>query len=184
MSVVIVHGSNDSKEESKSKKYGPENLRQWKPWLKKELESRGIEVSNELYPEDWNPNYEKWKKVFENSKIDEGTILIGHSAGTAFLVRWLGETGKRIKKLILVAPWIFSKKKSQASFYTFQINPLIKKQVKEIVYFTSNDEDIIGKESLKVFHEILGGKIIELKSHGHFVKYNQFPELLAQILNE
>ncbi len=48
MNVIIVHGSNSSKKESKEGK--PENERHWKPWLKKELEKRGIPVSNEFYP--------------------------------------------------------------------------------------------------------------------------------------
>jgi hypothetical protein len=182
MKVIIVHGSNDSEEEAKSEKLGPENLRQWKPWLKKELESRKIEVSNELYPEDWNPNYGEWKKVFEKNKIDENSILIGHSAGTSFLVRWLGESKKKIKKLILVAPWKFSENKLRESFYDFSINPLIKKQIKEIIYFTSNDEHFLGKKSLKAFHEILGGEILELKNHGHFTRRKEFPELLQEIL--
>ena len=86
MNCIIIHGSNST--EAGSKKGLPENERHWKPWLKEELKKRGIKVSNKLYPEDWEPNYKKWKEIFEKNEIDENTILIGHSAGGGFLVRW------------------------------------------------------------------------------------------------
>jgi hypothetical protein len=38
-----------------------------------------------------------------------------------------------------------------------------------------------------MFHEIIGGKIIELKDHGHYELENmgteEFPELIASIVN-
>jgi len=52
--------------------------------------------------------------------------------------------------------------------------------------FTADDEEDDGKKSLKIFHEALGGKIIELKEHGHYtlgdMKTEKFPELLREIL--
>lgn len=44
---IIVQGSNSSEKLSKEGK--PENLRHWKPWLKRKLEENGIKTSNELY---------------------------------------------------------------------------------------------------------------------------------------
>ncbi len=53
--------------------------------------------------------------------------------------------------------------------------------------FTANDEDPEGKESLKIFHEALGGEIIDLKNHGHYtlgdMGTEEFPELLKAILS-
>ncbi len=58
----------------------------------------------------------------------------------------------------------------------------------EIIIFTSNDEEEDGKKSVKIFHDILGGKIIELKNHGHFtfddMKTYEFPELLNEIISK
>ena len=34
--------------------------------------------------------------------------------------------------------------------------------------FTSNDEEPAGKESLSIFHDALGGEIINLENHGHY----------------
>ena len=53
--------------------------------------------------------------------------------------------------------------------------------------FTADDEEKEGKESLKIFHQALGGEILELKGHGHYtlgdMGTEKFPELLEVILN-
>jgi uncharacterized protein len=161
----------------------------WMPWTKKELISRGLETITPMMPEPWAPNYEKFKTEFEKYDIDKNTILVGHSCGCAFLVRWLGETKKEISKLILVAPWKIPARGDIAreSFYTYKIDKTIKDRVKEIIFFTSDNEEENGKKSLKIFHNALNGKIIELKSHGHYtlgdMKTEEFPELVKVILD-
>ena len=51
--------------------------------------------------------------------------------------------------------------------------------------FTADDEEEAGKKSLEMFHEILDGKIIKLKGHGHYTMRDmgteEFPELLNEI---
>lgn len=187
MNVVIVHGVNDTKEEATSPKWESENIRHWKPWLKRELEKRGISVSNELYPQDWDPKYEEWKKVFERNEINENTILIGHSAGGGFLVRWLGETEKKVKKLILVAPavvhgeWIHPE-----DLLKFKINPKVKNLAEEIVIFVSDDDSRSILESVEIISKVLQIKPIKFKGKGHFTFGDmgsyEFPELLEEIL--
>ena len=179
---IIIHGC------PSAKKKNPTYNKHWLPWIKKELTARGIKTEIPLMPVPWKPNYKKWKNKFEKYKIGENTILIGHSCGCAFLVRWLGETKKRILKLILVAPWKIPNKndKYQREFYEYKIDRDIKKRVNEIIMFTSDDEEEDGKKSLKIFHKALDGKIIELKGHGHYTMGDmgteEFPELLKEIL--
>jgi len=187
MNVVIVHGCNDDEEEGLE--FPRENERHWKPWLKRELEKRGIEVSNELYPEDWKPNYEKWKKIFEKNKVDENTVLVGHSCGGGFLIRWLSETKRKIKKLILVSPGKVKNEtlKSLVGFYGDETcSHLDKYSSGEIVLFTS-DNDI--PQHIKNAHEYekeLPARVIILKNHGHFtlgdMGTEEFPELLEEVL--
>ena len=185
--VIIVHGSNESEKESKKGK--PENLRHWKLWLKRNLEENRIKVSNELYPEDWIPDYEKWKKVFEKNKIDENTILVGHSAGTAFILRWLSENKKKIDKLILIAPSVIKsdKYKYLSKLKDFDYDSSLKNYFNKLVIFYSDndDEDII--KSAKQIHAELDGELINLKGKGHFcfedMKTEEFPELLNGIIS-
>lgn len=140
-------------------------------------------------PEPWKPDYNKFKKEFEKYKVNNNSILIGHSCGCAFLVRWLGETKQRIDKLILVAPWKINDEGDnyRRKFYEYSINKLIKSRVKKITYFTSDDEDNYGKKSLNIFYKALGGRIINLKKHGHYtlgdMGTEKFQELLEEIIS-
>ena len=139
-------------------------------------------------PDPWEPDYEKFRTEFEKCEVNDNTILVGHSCGSAFLVRWLGETKRKISKLILVAPWKTADKDDnfRKGFYTYPIDEAIKLRAIEIIMFTADDEEDEGKESLKIFHQALDGKVIELKGHGHYtfgdMETEEFPELLAAIL--
>lgn len=158
------------------------------PWLKNELINNSIPTETPLMPSPWQPVYEDYKKEFEKYPVNEDSILIGHSCGCAFLVRWLGETKQKINKLILVAPRKINDEGDdfREAFYGYPIDESIKERVKEIVMFTANDEDTEGKESLQIFHDAIWGKIIELKQHGHYLLGDmgteKFPELLKEIL--
>lgn len=188
--VVIVHGSNSTEKDAKSKKWGPENLRHWKPWLKKELEEKGIKVSNELYPKDWLPDYGEWKRVFEKNRIDEHSILIGHSAGTAFLLRWLSESKKKVSKLILVAPSVIKDGKylGLSKLKDFEFDSSLKNHFDNLIVFYSEDDDEDIIHSAKGVNKKLGGKLINLSNRGHFtlddMKTEKFPELLEEITSK
>jgi len=183
--VVIVHGcpNLDEPKNPKERMYD----KHWLPWIKEKLIKKGIKCETPLMPEPWNPTYESWKKEFEKLKIDTKSILIGHSAGTTFLVRWLGETKKKIKKLILVAswkePWLDTKENKE--FCKFKIDEDIKELVEEIIIFTSDYSE--EKKRAIFFDRSLSSKLIELKGRGHFIenhmKTKEFPELLDEILS-
>ena len=180
---IIIHGCPSSMD-SERRTYD----KHWIPWTKKQLILNGIETETPIMPSPWKPDYEKFKAEFKKYNVDENTILVGHSCGCAFLVRWLGETKKRILKLILVAPWKINDKGDEfrEKFYTYEIDRDIKNRVNEIVMFTSDDEKDAGKESLKIFHNTIGGEIIEIKGQGHYtfkdMGKEKFPELLKIIL--
>lgn len=187
VNCIIIHGCPSNIE----KAMNPETRtydKHWIPWAKKELLARGIKTETPLMPTPWDPDYEKFKKEFEKYKVTEDTILIGHSCGCAFLVRWLGETKQKISKLILVAPWKIPDKddKFRKAFYEYPIDTTIKDRIREVIMFTSDDEEDDGKKSLKIFHQVLGGKVIELKEHGHYIigdmGTEEFPELIEVVL--
>src|SRR3989338_4336655 len=141
---IIIHGCPSKfKKEMDSKKRTYD--KHWIPWIKKELVAKGIETENPLMPKPWKPNFKKFS-------VNEKTILIGHSCGCAFLVRWLGETKRKIFRLILVAPWKIPNKndKFRKEFYIYPIDEGIKSRVEEIVMFTADYEKDEGKESLKI----------------------------------
>ncbi len=184
---IIIHGCPSDAE----KAMNPETRtydKHWIHWTKKHLTANGIETETPLMPSPWQPDYEKFKSEFEKYTVNESTILIGHSCGCSFLVRWLGETKRKIFKLILVAPWKIPYKDDEfrRKFYTYPIDESIKNRVNKIIMFTADDEKDDGKESLMIFHEALGGEIIKLKGRGHYtlgdMKTEEFPELIEAIL--
>lgn len=158
----------------------------WMPWLKKQLEEQGIITEMPLMPNPWSPNYDMFRQEFEKLSISEDTVLVGHSCGCAFLVRWLGESKQKINKLILVAPWKIPDKGDLARelFYTYPIDESIKSRVKDITMFTSDNEEDDGKKSLQIFHDALGGKIVNLKGMGHFTFGDMGKEELPELLEE
>ncbi len=185
---IIIHGC-PSKTEVKISPKTRTYDKHWIPWLKEHLIKNDIPTETPLMPTPWEPDYDKFKTEFEKQHVDKNTILVGHSCGCAFLVNWLGNTQTKIHKLILVAPWKINTKNNnpvQDSFYNFSINKDINDNITEIVVFTSDDEEDAGKQSLKIYQEILKAKTIELEKHGHFtlgdMKKEEFPELLEEIL--
>lgn len=187
INCIIIHGCPSNAE----KAMNPETRtydKHWIPWLKQNLVAAGIETETPLMPDPWQPDYQKFRAEFKKYKVCENTVLVGHSCGSAFLVRWLGETKRKIFKLILVAPWKIPDKDNEfrKEFYTYPIDESIKSRVNEIVMFTADDEEEEGKESLKIFHQALDGKVVELKGRGHYTMGDmgttEFPELLEVIL--
>ncbi len=187
LNCIIIHGCPSDAEKAMNPATRTYD-KHWIPLLRQNLIAVGIKTEMPLMPDPWEPKYQKFKAEFEKYKVGESTILVGHSCGSAFLVRWLGETKRKISKLILVAPWKIPDKddKFREEFYTYQIDESIKSRVNEIVMFTADDEEDEGKESLKIFHQALGGEVIELKRHGHYtlgdMRTEEFPELLEVIV--
>jgi hypothetical protein len=183
---IIIHGCPPSEAEFMT----PEKqtyYKHWIPWATEQINKMGISTINPLMPAPWAPDYEAFKKEFEKYEISENTILIGHSCGCAFLVQWLGDTKQKIKKLILVAPWKIDTKNNdfKKNFYNFDIDKTIPERVKEIVMFTSDNEHSGGSESLEIYHQALGGRVITLSGRGHYIFRDmgtkEFPELLEEI---
>ena len=160
----------------------------WIPWLKKKLTLRGIKTETPLMPKPWYPDYQSFKKKFEKYEVNDNSVLIGHSCGCAFLLRWMGDTKQKIKKLILVTPWKIpdGEDKIKKLFYEYPIDKTIKSRVQGIVMFTADNEEKDGKKSLEIFHKSLEGKIIELKGRGHYtvgdMGTEKFPELLKEVV--
>lgn len=181
---IIIHGCPDEEEVGEAKTYD----KHWMPWIKQQLIQQGIPTQSPQMPRPWEPDYEAFKQEFEKCHVTEETILIGHSCGCAFLVRWLGETKRTVAKLILVAPWKIpsSDDEGRKAFYNYPIDETIKTRVKEIIMFTADNEEAEGKESLQMFHQALGGRVIELSGRGHYTQTDMgsgtFPELLTVLL--
>ena len=97
--VYIIHGCPLNAEKAMK----PETRtydKHWIPWIQRELSRRGIPVRIPRLPNPWAPDYGAFKKEFEKYPVSENDILVGHSCGCAFLVRWLGDSKQKIAKML------------------------------------------------------------------------------------
>jgi len=186
--VVIVHGCPTNKEKAADPAKRTYD-KHWIPWLKEQLEKRGIKTDVPLMSAPWEPDYDSWKEEFNKLNINEKTVLVAHSCGGGFLVRWIDEERIKVKKLILVSPGKSGKARNEfkSNLYGNKTIKNIGKYVKEgIVIFTSNN-DIEGHiEAAYEYEKELPAKVIFLRNRGHFLEKEmgtkQFPELLNQII--
>ncbi len=180
--VIILHGCPPNEEMITPKE------KRWMNWLAEELNKKDFNAVVPNLPVSWNPKYKEWKKEFEKYPITEKSLLVGHSCGGAFLVRWLLDTKKKVKKLILVAPAKIPEIETDTrkDLYDFELPEDAQHIADEIVLFTSNDLSHHLK-SLPLYVKALKPRVIKLKNKFHFLYFqmrtNEFPELLEEIIN-
>ncbi|MCL2038218.1 alpha/beta hydrolase [Candidatus Saccharibacteria bacterium] len=172
----------------------------WFPWLKTELCQRGILTANPELPRAWAPDYKSWKRELERHDINEDTILIAHSYGCAFLIRWLGETNKTVGKIVLVTPYMgIDLEKdlppevlAKYDFFKFDVDPNLAKKTRQgLTIFKSTDDFEKVNKSIDILLDKWGDsvKLITLKDRGHFQTREKwiefkFPELLEEVISE
>jgi uncharacterized protein len=188
--AILVPGRPD-KEECYDPKYPSNSNNHWFPWLTKHLMMNDIHTVAIEPPKPWQPRYDVWKKEFERFDIDEDTVLVGHSCGGGFLVRWLSENkDTKVGKVVLVAPWLNPENNpvsDTADFFDFDIDPNLAERTQSITIFNSdNDQDTIHKsiDIIRANVQNIGYK--EFHNHGHFCLEDlgtvEFPELLDYIV--
>jgi len=186
--AIIVHGR-PSKEIYYSDLYPSSSNFAWIPWLQKQLMINDIKADTPEMPNSYEPNYELWIKEFERFDVTLETILIGHSAGAGFLLRWLSSNKDvAVEKVVLVAPSIDPDKKSTTGFCDFEIDEGLTSRVKELVIFTSdNDSDGINRSVETISNTLPKTRVIKISGYGHFIPdhmgTDKFPELVKEIIN-
>ncbi|MDB5171158.1 MAG: hypothetical protein JWO35_852 [Candidatus Saccharibacteria bacterium] len=159
----------------------------WFSWLKRQLILNDIQANAIEPPMPFRPRYEEWKKEFERFDITNETVLVGHSCGGGFLVRYLSEhKDLKVGKVYLVAPWINPDDNAlseTADFFHFKIDPNFARRAASVTVFVSSDDypDVVKTV------DILAEKVPDLDIHhyndrGHF-KEKLFPELLDLIIS-
>jgi predicted alpha/beta hydrolase family esterase len=156
------------------------NVIWWYWWLQEKLKEKWYKVFNPLVKNLWEWNYDNWKKEFEKLDYDEDTIIVAHSAGVAFIVRFLWEINKKINKLILVAPAkIIWEDKTLEKFYDFEINNNLKNNIKKVKIFVSQDDEERHNKSALIYKEKLNWDLQIFKNKGHFI-LEKFEEILKE----
>lgn len=184
--AILIHGT-CSKEEYFNEKYPSLSNSHWFPWLQKQLLINNIFCQTPEMQDAYAPEYIKWKREFERFDVNEETILVGHSCGGGFLMRWLTENKLKINKLILVAPWLDPERSKTTDFFDFEIDTSLLNRANTIHLLVSKDDDKDIHDSVQIIKKSLSGiKVHEFENMGHFtyekMKSEKFTELLSLIL--
>jgi predicted alpha/beta hydrolase family esterase len=162
----------------------------WFPWLQKQLIINGFNTQTPDIPDSYKPEYEKWVKEFERFDVTPETLLVGHSAGGGFLLRWLSENkDTTVGKLILVAPYMGFGAKIPNNFFNFELDENLADRTSGTIIFNSDDDRSYIHRSVNLLRHKLKGpnaKYKEFHGYGHFVyehmNTEKFPELLEACL--
>ncbi|WP_199741618.1 alpha/beta hydrolase [Legionella sp. km535] len=179
--VIIVHGA-----------YG-HPFENWFNWMKIELESIGIECFVPQLPTPHAQELKNWLQLFNatvSPMITPNTILIGHSLGAAFLLRWLEQAHQSVSATILAGSFmgtvgIQKFDKINESFFEnpFDWDLIINKSKQFFCYQGSNDPYISMSNFNLIANNLRARKII-IPNGGHLNEaagYTSFPLLLIHL---
>lgn len=157
----------------------------WFAWVQRQLILKDIHAVSIEPPFPFRPRYDEWKKEFERFDITPETILVGHSCGGGFLIRYLSEhKDLKVGKVVLVAPWTNPDNyevSDTADFFDFEIDPdFPSRTAGTVVFISSNDEPSVVKTVDILKEKVHGISYREDTDRGHF-KDKEFPELLKEV---
>ena len=186
--AIILHGR-PKKAEYYSDQFPSMSNSHWLPWLQKQLLNHDIFAATPEVPLSYEPLWELWVKEVERYDITPDTILIGHSCGGGFWVRYLSENKNlRVGKVFLIAPWIDVEKADPNYFFDFVIDDNLVDRTNGITVFHSiNDAAEIQSSVNELRKKLKDINYLEFTNRGHFThKYmpsDTFPELLDKIID-
>lgn len=157
----------------------------WKAKLNEKL-GEDYEVILPSMPNKTNAQFEEWKIWFEKfiPFLNDGVILIGHSLGGIFLAKYLSENKfpKKIGGVFLVSA-VFDKDSEGYSVVSFSLPEKLDLQTENIYLYHSKDDPVVPFSALEQYKKALpqaNTRIFEDRKH---INQEEFPELVADILN-
>ena len=178
--------------------YMGSNIENWFPWFKNQVDSEDTLCIIPQYPIDKDRHfYDYWKKVLDVYNgfkyINSNTIIIGHSSGCAFTIKYLIENNIKVDKLILVSGFNNYYSSDENDFHntvnsTFYVSneeiSNIKELCNEIICIYGDDDPFIPQKVFSNLSTKLDAKSIIIHKGGHLNKdagYDKFEEILKFI---
>lgn len=145
-------------------------------------------------PNAQDARYGEWKVWFEKilSLLDDGVILIGHSLGGIFLVKYLAENEpiRKIKATYLIAPPYFEvdgeRYEGEEYIGDFALPNDLTRVVKQsgpiTLYFSRDDLVVPVIHAERYQRSLPAATIRHFLDRGHFLQ-EEFPELVEDVKN-
>ncbi len=184
MNIIFCHGVMDPEQDWNHQEYNPP--KNWKYWLQFMTESQhDILMQMPQFPHAHAVlmKYDEWEPIMNRQDINENTVLIGHSAGGGFVLKYFANHPElKVKQLVLVAPWCDAENWQPNGFYKnidFDSN-IIKRTKNGIDILVSDDDAYILSSVEKIKHELPDVRIHNFSGRGHFI-CSELPEVLQVI---
>ena len=174
-----------------------DTLKMWGKDIKGFFEEKGINVFLPEFPIREESKYEKFKEILEfyikNGTLNEKSIVIAHSIGNAYFIRFCSELRFKPKAYIAVAPGAVYEYPSNRNDYIIEVKKqsYVKNEYFDYVknslnnkYCLYSDEDDNNSEKFARFLEDTGSKGMYLKYYNHFDGYHRIyriPELIELV---
>jgi predicted alpha/beta hydrolase family esterase len=189
--LIFIHGGNAYLSRSKylealrNETYDPKREKErdlrWHRHLESDL-GPGWEVFKPQMPGGRNNHYEEWEiwfsKILKHAR--DGVVLVGHSLGGNFLVKYLSENKHpvTISSLHLIAPaWNTRTFTMPTSYRRLKAIPHI------YVYHSTDDTVVPFSDAERLCKVVPTATLIRFENRGHFLG-SDFPELLAHLNGE
>jgi predicted alpha/beta hydrolase family esterase len=178
--IYIIHGTKAS-----SKAH-------WFPWLKQTLRDQHIESQIPDMPTPEGQNFASWQRTFHDQygELKADDILIGHSIGTAFILRYLQEQSVKIKSAILICPFVDKIGNPEydtlnRTFVEKQLDWIkIKSRAEKFICLAGDDDPYVSLPLSQKVATHLGCELQIIKNGGHLNTesgYTTFPLLLDML---
>ena len=191
--VVVIHGGDafqkyeDYLESLRTNDVSLKKVRLvgWKAKLAKDL-GEDFDVLLLRMPNAQNARYNEWKIWFERfiPLFEDEIVLIGHSLGAIFLVKYLSENiyPKKIKSTLLIgAPYNTPNNHPLVDFTITTSLDIFVKQSGKIVFYHSKDDEIVPFENLERYKIAIPNATFNVfENRGHF-NDESFPEIVGLI---
>jgi len=179
--AIIIHGTPGQEDFLDPNTPSQSNLH-WIPWLQNQLLIKGYHTWTPEMPLPYAPDYELWREEFERYSINEESLVVGHSCGGGFLLRWLSENSLRVKRVVLVAPWLDPNARKCPEFFDFQIDSGVSERTDLHMFASDNDNSDIN-ESVEQIHSALPSISYKVFSgYGHFCMSDMESEPFSALL--
>jgi predicted alpha/beta hydrolase family esterase len=186
--AIILHGGPDREEYYDPQAPSMSNAH-WLPWLQGQLLKADIAAATPEVPYAFDRNWPTWNREVERFDITPETILIGHSTGAGFFVKYLSiHPALHVGKVILVAPWLDPDREHTVDFFDdFDIDPGLVARTAGVTIFNSDDDMASIQKTVSILRSTVSDvEYREFHRYGHFcfedMNTVEFPELLDEAL--
>ena len=184
MNAIFCHGVLPPDMDWNNQDYN--SNKSWKDWLQFMLEVKHdivMQIPKFPHAHVFLMKYQEWAEIMDKQKIDSDTILIGHSAGAGFILKYMAlHPELKVKQILLVAPWMDTGYVNPFGFYKdFDMKNISNQTTDGIdLLISDNDSAEMGKSRDKIIADIPTIRKHILQGYGHFV-VPQLQEILPLI---